>query len=55
MNRDVAASLRSQGEALGVAVYCPAGRILFLSALLQTKVANMDLVLLAKISVTNAD
>jgi hypothetical protein len=53
MNRDVAASLRSQGEALGVAVYCPAGRVLFLSALLQ-KVANVDLVLLAKISVMNA-
>ena len=55
MNRDVAASLKSQGEALGVAVYCPSGRIwvLFLAVLLQ-KVANAALVLLAKISVRNA-
>ena len=52
MNRDVAAS--SPGEALEVAVYY-LGRVwlLFLSALLQ-KVANVDLVLLAKISVMNA-
>ena len=35
MNRDVAASLRSQAEALGVAVYCPAGRVwVFLAKIL---------------------